>query len=131
MSMRYRDNYSFIDPSFKNRLTQHSIFWVFVTIYLLLGSFRSRYETLPESLKYTLLYLPGHMFMVYNLLYFLIPYYVLKRKFLLFFLLLVPIFFISAAYIRFIDTTAFTTRETFRILGYFSMLYSQLLTYPA
>lgn len=110
--MQYRENSSFIDKLIKSRALQHSLFWVAVTIYLM-GGFKSRFESTGESLKHTLLYLPGHMFMVYSFLYFLIPYYALKRKFLAFFLLLVPVFAIAALYIRFIDTVAYRSHEGF------------------
>jgi sensor histidine kinase YesM len=106
------NNSSFLDVLFKRRLTQHLLFWIVVTLYLM-GGFKSRFESLGEALKHSLLYLPGHLFMVYTFLYFLIPYYLLKRRFLLFFIFLVPVFVIAALYIRFVDTMAYSTREIF------------------
>jgi sensor histidine kinase YesM len=110
--MSDRENFSWINVLLKSRWLQHLMFWLAVTLYLL-GGFRNRFETLAGSLKHTALYLPGHIFMVYSLLYFLIPYLALRRKFLLFFIFLVPVFAIAALYIRFVDTTAYSSHEGF------------------
>ncbi|HZE84796.1 MAG TPA: histidine kinase [Puia sp.] len=109
--MRYRDNSSFINALLKSRPLQHLLFWMAVTLYLV-GGFKNRSETFSQSLWHSLLYLPAHLFMVYILLYFLIPYYAIRRKFVWFFALLVPVFATAALYIRFVDTTIYDLRET-------------------
>lgn len=108
--MRYTGNFPVINMIFERRGLQHVLFWLVVTLYLAAG-FKSRSDSLGLSIGHALLYLPGHLFMVYMLLYFLISQYVLKRRFLLFVLLLIPIFAIAALYIRWIDTAIYGSRE--------------------
>jgi|SRR6185503_5973597 len=110
--MDFPNNISPGQNLFKNRLLQHVLFWVVITTYLVIG-FKSRFETFPEAFKHVVFYLPGHMFIVYSSLYFLIPRYILKRKFIWLLVFLVPVLGISALYIRFIDTTTYHLREAF------------------
>ena len=95
---------------YERRGLQHVLFWLVVTLYLTAG-FKSRSDSLGVSAGHALFYLPGHLFMVYMLIYFLIPRYVLKRRFVLFVALLIPVFAVAALYIRLIDTAIYGSRE--------------------
>ena len=69
---------------FKNRILQHTVFWVAHVLFygLLYGSFEENYyATLFEEL----VYLPGRMAFTYFTLYFLLPKYLLPGKYWQFF----------------------------------------------
>ena len=61
----------------------HILFWVIIVTYFAWGfGFNLNYKV---SFLNALFYLPGHMFTVYVLLYFLVPKYLIRRKYLYFF----------------------------------------------
>ncbi len=62
----------------------HILFWVIIVTYFAWGfGFNLNYKV---SFLNALFYLPGHMFIVYVLLYFLVPQYLIRRKYLYFFI---------------------------------------------
>jgi sensor histidine kinase YesM len=63
-------------------LPLHLLFWALVVTYFAWGF---GFDVDPKkSFQGALFYLPGHLIMVYSLLYFLVPKFLLKRKFLKF-----------------------------------------------
>ena len=69
--------------SWVQRLSLHILFWIAIVTYFAWGfGFNVNYKT---SFLNALLYVPGHMIMVYSLVYFLIPRYLITKKYLLFF----------------------------------------------
>jgi hypothetical protein len=78
-----------ISASFFNALMnhwwlRHLLFWIFVILYFAWGFGFEKY-TFSEALVSSIAYLPGHLIVVYTLLYLLIPSFLVKRKFILFF----------------------------------------------
>lgn len=72
----------------KYRIKRHIAFWAFWWIFQgFLYSFLATYSViayftrLPISMLESLIYLPGHMFLAYSLMYFVIPKYLLKQKY--------------------------------------------------
>lgn len=72
----------------KYRIKRHLAFWAFWWIFQgFLYSFLATYSViayftrLPISMLESLIYLPGHMFLAYSLMYFVIPKYLLKQKY--------------------------------------------------
>jgi hypothetical protein len=63
---------------------RHLLFWTFVVLYIAWGYGFEKY-TFIEALVSSMAYLPGHLLIVYPLLYLLIPNFLVKRKFILFF----------------------------------------------
>jgi hypothetical protein len=63
---------------------RHLLFWVFAILYIAWGFGFENY-TFLEALVSSMAYLPGHLIVVYPLLYLLIPRLLVKRKFILFF----------------------------------------------
>ena len=62
----------------------HLLFWILIVTYFAWGF---GLDVNPkQSFLNALFYLPGHLIMVYALLYFLVPKYLLKRRFLPFFI---------------------------------------------
>jgi hypothetical protein len=65
------------------RLLLHILFWIAIVTYFAWGfGFNVDYKT---SFLNALLYLPGHMIMVYSLVYFLIPRFLITKKYVYFF----------------------------------------------
>lgn len=64
-------------------IVSHLIFWILVVTYFAWGFGLDLHPL--ESFKNALFFLPGHLIMVYPLLYFLVPRFLLKRKFWPFF----------------------------------------------
>ena len=85
----------------RSRLFWHLLFWVFITFYLMIA-FREKKDTFTGLLEYTLINLPAHIFFAYTLIYFLIPLFLLRKKYLHFTLLLIPTLFISIIYLLYI-----------------------------
>ena len=79
-----------------NTFLLHLIFWVLVIIYFAWG-FGLNIDP-KTSFVNALFYLPGHIIMVYSLLYFLVPRYLLNQKFLHFFLGLLVLILICSFY---------------------------------
>lgn len=74
----------------------HLLFWVLVVIYLAWGF---GLDVHPKaSLINALYFLPGHIILVYSLLYFLVPRYLLQRKFWQFFLGFLIVLVICTSY---------------------------------
>ncbi len=66
-----------------NKILLHILFWIIVITYFAWGfGFNKNYRA---SFINALFYLPGFMLMVYSLIYFLIPTYLIKKKFWYFF----------------------------------------------
>ena len=72
----------------KYRIKRHLASWAFWWIFQgFLYSFLATYSViayftrLPISMLESLIYLPGHMFLAYSLMYFVIPKYLLKQKY--------------------------------------------------
>lgn len=74
----------------------HLLFWVLVVIYLAWGFGQ---DVNPNASFINALYfLPGHIILVYSLLYFLVPRYLLQRKFWQFFLGFLIVLVICTSY---------------------------------
>jgi len=74
----------------------HFLFWVLVVIYFAWG-FGLNVNP-KQSFLNALFFLPGHLIMVYSLLYFLVPKFLLKQKFWQFFLGFIILVFLCASY---------------------------------
>jgi sensor histidine kinase YesM len=75
----------FLDVLMNNWWLRHLLFWVFVILYIAWGFGFEKY-TFLEALVSSIAFLPGHLIIVYPLLYLLIPNFLAKRKFILFFI---------------------------------------------
>ena len=65
------------------RLLLHLLFWIIIVTYFAWGfGFNT---DLTTSFLNALMYLPGHIIIVYSLVYFLIPRFLIKRKYIYFF----------------------------------------------
>ena len=91
----------------KYRLQRHIVFWVAWWLFMAVlyayfipiqedynGYFRYQ---LPVSLVNALLYMPAHMFLTYSLIYFIIPRYLVKEKYVLSAVLVMIAFLLTAA----------------------------------
>jgi hypothetical protein len=78
------------------RFGLHLMFWVAIVFYFAWG-FGFRGDA-TQSLLSSLFYLPGHMFMMYSLLYFLTPRYLVKKKYVSFAIGLVVVIIVCAGY---------------------------------
>lgn len=71
-----------------NWLLRHSLFWICFEIYFMAGMFKPADLENPLGLTGYIIqnieFLPGFMMVVYPLLYFLIPKFLIKKKFILF-----------------------------------------------
>ena len=73
-----------------HRLRRHLAFWIFWTSFQgFLYSFaainrnRDYWESLPHSMLESLIFMIAHMFLAYSLIYFVIPKFLLKQKYLM------------------------------------------------
>jgi hypothetical protein len=74
----------------------HILFWVIIVTYFAWGfGFGVNYKAAYFN---AILYLPGFTFIVYTLIYFLIPRYLIKRKYVQFFIGLILVVAICSAY---------------------------------
>ena len=71
----------------KYRLKRHFVFWVswwvfmgFLYAFVPVSSPFNYWERIPRTMLDALLFLPAHMFLSYSLMYFVIPVYVVKNK---------------------------------------------------
>jgi sensor histidine kinase YesM len=65
---------------------RHILFWIIVILYFAWGwGLGFDKYTLSETIVSSIAFLPGHLIVVYPLFYLLIPYFLVKRKFFLFF----------------------------------------------
>src|SRR4051812_3129857 len=97
MSHKTHDSSAFSN----NRILWHVLFWFGVVSYFTIGYARNNQFLL--ELTRSLAFLPTHMFLVYVFLYLLIPYYLLPRKFLLFFILSVLVYAMAMYFSFFIN----------------------------
>ena len=79
-----KENKTFMDYLLNNWLLRHFIFWLFIISYFAWG-FGLNEEQFQKSFLNSLIFLPGHLMVVYPLLYLLIPKFLVKKKFILFF----------------------------------------------
>ena len=77
-------NKTFMDYLLHHWLLRHCIFWLFIISYFAWG-FGLNEEQFKKSFLNSLIFLPGHLMVVYPLLYLLIPKFLVKKKFILFF----------------------------------------------
>ena len=77
----------------------HLIFWALIVTYFAWGFGLN--GNLKKSFINSIYFLPGHIIMVYSLLYFLVPRYLLKSKFFHFFIGLLVLVFICVVYTNF------------------------------
>jgi hypothetical protein len=73
----------------KCRLARHAAFWLVMLTFQVLVDFivptffeGAMYNALKEAFKLAIIYLPGQLVLVYGLLYFIIPEYLLKSRYL-------------------------------------------------
>jgi LytS/YehU family sensor histidine kinase len=89
-----------LDTIFSKRkagqISLHILFWVIIVTYFAWGfGFGVNYKAAYFN---AILYLPGFTFIVYTLIYFLIPRYLIKRKYVQFFIGLILVVAICSAY---------------------------------
>ncbi|MFD2513369.1 sensor histidine kinase [Pontibacter locisalis] len=77
-------------------ITLHILFWIFVVLYFAWG-FGLGVEPM-KSIYNAVFFLPGHLIMVYSLLYFLVPTFLLHRKYWQFFLGIVILVILCGIY---------------------------------
>jgi hypothetical protein len=90
-----------IDQLLRQRLAQHILFWIAVIIYFTIGyGAPGRYG---ETIYRVLLFLPGHIFLTYIFFYYLIPVFLLNKKYLAFSLLGILTYILSLLYAFFVN----------------------------
>jgi sensor histidine kinase YesM len=90
-----------LDYLLRQRLLQHLLFWLGVIAYFTLGyGAPGRYL---ETFFRVLVFLPGHIFLTYVFFYWLIPRFLVPRKWVLFLLFGTLTYFLSLAYAYFIS----------------------------
>lgn len=78
------------------KLLLHLLFWILIVTYFAWGfGFGVNYKA---SFLNAAFYLPGFILIVYSLVYFLIPRYLIKKKYVYFFLGLIGVLIVCAAY---------------------------------
>ena len=94
------------------RIARHVAFWIAIVFYFGWGfGFNVNAKA---SLINALSYVPGHMIMVYLLLYFLTPRYLVKKKYLQFMIGLVVVTFICAIYANLANLTLSAFKQSFK-----------------
>ena len=88
---------SFLDVLLGNWWLRHILFWVFILNYFTWG-FGIGDSTIKEAYIRNAKFIPGHLLVVYPLLYFLIPSFLFKKKYFLFFTGFISLIFIVALY---------------------------------
>lgn len=74
----------------------HALFWILVVLYFAWGF---GFDLNPKkSILNAMFFIPGHLIMVYSLLYFLVPKYLLHQKYLQFFAGFISLIFICGLY---------------------------------
>lgn len=94
------------------RIARHLAFWIAIVFYFGWG-FGLNINA-KVSLLNALSYVPGHMMLVYSLLYFLTPRYLVKKKYLQFAIGLVVVILICACYASLANLTLAAFKQTFR-----------------
>jgi sensor histidine kinase YesM len=88
--------------SVSSSILLHLLFWIFIVTYFAWGI---GLQNPVQSFKNASFFLPGFIVLVYTLLYFLVPKYLLPRKFLYFFIGLFVILAVCLLYINFAQLT--------------------------
>lgn len=70
-------------PNVLKNILLHLLFWCIIVAYFAWGFGLN--STPKKSVVNAIYFLPGHLIMVYSLIYFLVPFYLLQKKFLYFF----------------------------------------------
>jgi sensor histidine kinase YesM len=99
------ERYPFIfSNQFRYRLQRHLLFWItWWVFHSTLYSFSagilkiSYFQRLPVSAVESLIYMVPHMFLSYSLMYFAIPYFLLKGKYVQTALVVIGLFLVTAA----------------------------------
>lgn len=115
-----------INQLFRDRIAWHIFFWLAVCIYITF-TFKGR-SSFGNALHDALLYLPGYIFVVYFVLYLLVPKYLLKQKYVAFIACFLLFLGISIFYIVLIDTVSFLVFEprNFTVRMLFRALFANL-----
>ena len=74
-----------LETLINKRILQHTAFWLLIIFYFTVGY--GRQGNYLKEVYRSVCFTPAHMFLVYSFFYFLIPRYLLTRKFIQFFLL--------------------------------------------
>jgi len=88
---------SFLDVLLGNWWLRHILFWVFILNYFTWG-FGIGDSTIREAYIRNAKFIPGHLLVVYPLLYFLIPRFLFKKKYFLFFTGFISLIFVAALF---------------------------------
>jgi hypothetical protein len=84
-------------------ISLHILFWILVVLYFAWGF---GFEVgLARAIQSTIYFLPGHILMVYTVLYFLVPKYLLTRKYWQFFLGFITLVVICGQFTSFAQLT--------------------------
>jgi len=79
-----KESNRFVNVLFSKWWLRHLLFWVFILNYFTWG-FGFQKGHMEEAYIRNLKFIPGHIFVVYPLLYFLIPRFLMNKKYALFF----------------------------------------------
>src|SRR5215207_8385691 len=116
-----------LEHYFQNRIVRHVLFWTAIIIYFTIGYTRN--GNYGIELIRSLCFLPNHMFLVYSFFYFLIPRFLLPKKFVQFFLLACLVYLCSMVFSYLINVYFLGSmgRRTFwsfgaSLLGQFTVL---------
>jgi sensor histidine kinase YesM len=90
--------FDIIKPLLHYRLLQHLLFWALVVLCFVVG-YGKPADYIATSL-HALIILPGPIVLVYILFYFLIPFYLLEKRWILFGLFFTLVFTISLLYVH-------------------------------
>jgi len=78
-----------------NRMKWHFLFWVtYIFFYTFAPTALGEDDAILQDLQYVVLLIPLKVFATYTLLYYFIPQYLLKRKYFVFFIYVIPLAFI-------------------------------------
>ena len=78
-----------------NRIKWHILFWfAYIFFYTLTPIALGEDDTIIKDLQYVLLLLPLKIFAAYTLVYYFIPQYLLKRRYFIFFIIMIPLAFV-------------------------------------
>jgi Histidine kinase len=89
--------FSFFDVLLSRWWLRHILFWVFILNYFTWG-FGIGDGSIMEAYIRNAKFIPGHLLVVYSLLYFLIPRFLFKKKYFLFFTGFISLIFIAALF---------------------------------
>lgn len=99
--------------TFKQRILQHAIFWVAIFIYSTI--FFGYPNHLLIWAKVTLSIMPVDMAFVYITIYYLLPKYLLKKKYLIFVILFLILGYIDEIFLRYISFEFFEFKSKYTI----------------